>query len=98
MNNAKFAALSAALEKAQTQLAHERTAREEAESVIGALRGEVGLLTGKLERADAELAAARQREREVCRTLDFVMIMKLLHIFYVLWVMAGLTPSPSSSS
>jgi hypothetical protein len=41
-------------------------AREEAESVIGALRGEVGLLTGKLERADAELAAARQREREVC--------------------------------
>lgn len=64
-NSTKIAALSAAFEKAQNQLAHERSAREEAESVISALRGEVGLLTGKLERTDAELLAAREREREV---------------------------------
>ena len=65
LSGTKLAALSAAFEKAQNQLAYERSTREEAESVIGALRGEVGLLTGRLERADSELAAAREREREV---------------------------------
>jgi hypothetical protein len=97
INNAKLAALSAALEKAQTQLAHEMTAREEAESVIGALRGEVGLLSGKLERADAELAAARQREREVCQTLEFIYDYPNFTIFFCAWLMGALTLSSISS-
>ncbi|KIM28602.1 hypothetical protein M408DRAFT_23648, partial [Serendipita vermifera MAFF 305830] len=64
-SNAKLAALSAALEKAQNQLAYERSAREEADSVIAALRGEVGKLSGKLERADKALDAAKKREKDL---------------------------------
>ena len=46
-------------------MAHERAARDEAERIIANLRGDVGALMSKLERTDAELNAARQRESEV---------------------------------